>query len=295
MANRLDSRSLTFFLAVAEALSFRQAAETLHMSQPPLSRAIRELEERLGARLFDRDSRGVALTAAGQRLLPRARRIIRLLEEAEDSVASTGEAPVLRLGLSNAVEPEWFAGLEERIRGERPGLSIVTVSDTSPRLVRMLRARRLDAAFIALPTETAGLSVEVLERLPMIVAMKVSHPLARRRVVHLIELNDERVFWFERARQPAFFDHCRRVFAGHGFAPKVVREPADHHVLLAEVAGGRALALLPRSFVALKRSGVTYRALKEGDELAVGVGLAMASDQLSFRALLVRCARVDIG
>ena len=295
MANRLDSRSLTFFLAVAEALSFRQAAETLHMSQPPLSRAIRELEERLGARLFDRDSRGVALTAAGQRLLPRARRIIRLLEEAEDSVASTGEATVLRLGLTNAVEPEWFAGLEERIRGERPGLSIVTVSDTSPRLVRMLRARRLDAAFIALPTETAGLSVEVLERLPMIVAMKVSHPLARRRVVHLIELNDERVFWFERARQPAFFDHCRRVFAGHGFAPKVVREPADHHVLLAEVAGGRALALLPRSFVALKRSGVTYRALKEGDELAVGVGLAMASDQLSFRALLVRCARVDIG
>ena len=82
MRPRLDSRALELFVAVAEALSFRQAAQVLHLSQPPLSRAIRALEERLGTRLFERDTRAVALTEAGQRLLPRARRILRLLKEA---------------------------------------------------------------------------------------------------------------------------------------------------------------------------------------------------------------------
>src|SRR5215510_1461050 len=88
MSSRLDSRALRAFLAVAETLSFRQAAETLHVSQPPLSRTISELEARLGVRLFARDTRGVALTSAGERLLPKARRILRLLQEAEDDLSS---------------------------------------------------------------------------------------------------------------------------------------------------------------------------------------------------------------
>lgn len=79
---------------------------------------------------------------------------------------------------------------------------------------------------------------------------------------------------FERARQPAFYDHCQQVFSRHGFAAPKLREPADHHVLLAEVASGRGMALLPRSFTALRRPGVVYRALAEGEALAVGIGLA---------------------
>ncbi len=85
------------FLAVADALSFRQAAETLHLSQPPLSRAIRELEERLGTRLFDRNTRGVTLTVAGEKLLPYARSIAKLLREAEAALTIGGLPPDLRL------------------------------------------------------------------------------------------------------------------------------------------------------------------------------------------------------
>lgn len=290
MAGRLDSRSLTLFMAVAESLSFRQAAEVLHLSQPPLSRAIRELEERLGVRLFDRDSRGVALTAAGERLLPYARQILGLLGEAEQAMTSTADAGLLRLGLTSAVEPAWFAGLVARICVERPALSVSKVSDTSPKLVRLLRARRLDAAFIALPTETTGLLVHPLGQQPLVVALMSSHPLARRRRLSLQDLADEPLFWFERARQPAFFDHCQQVFARHGFAPQTVREPTEHHVLLAELAAGRAIALLPRSFMALKRAGVSYRPLKEGDELTVGIGLALADDTRGLGALLLRCS-----
>jgi|SRR5437867_3577185 len=95
----------------------------------------------------------------------------------------------------------------------------------------------------------------------------------------------------ERSRQPAFFDHCKRVFAAHGFTPRTVKEPLDHHVLLASVAFGRAAALLPASFKAIKRDGVSYKTLKEGRELAVGVGLALHTDRSDIKQCVLRCIR----
>jgi DNA-binding transcriptional LysR family regulator len=145
MRNRLDSRSLVAFVAVAESLSFRQAAEVLHVSQPPLSRTIKELELRLGVSLFDRDKRGVRLTAAGELLLPRARRILRLMQDAEAQLLALPGRREIRLGLTSAVE---YGKLTKTlVRGARKlGSVISTVSDSSPRLVRELRANRIDAA-----------------------------------------------------------------------------------------------------------------------------------------------------
>lgn len=290
MSSRLDIRSLRAFLAVAETLNFRHAAETLHISQPPLSRTIKELEARLGVMLFVRDTKGVELTSAAKKLLPKGRRIIRLLQEAEDELVSEAASREIRLGLTNAVE---FGGLFQSLGnlGKRLGLTVSTVSDSSPRLVRSLRSSRLDAAVIALPTETSGLNVRSLGRQPMIVALSSKHRLARRRHLRLADLEGERMFWFERARQPAFFDHCQKIFSSHRFTPKTVREPLDHHVLLADVAAGRAVALLPQSFTTLKRTGVSYRALKEGQELAVGIGLATRTDRPELDKLLRRLGR----
>lgn len=290
MKTLLDSRALTLFLAVADSLSFRHAAEGLHMSQPPLSRAIRELEVRLGVRLFERDTRAVALTEGGRRLLPHARRVLRQLEEAERAVRAPDGPRTMRIGLTSAVEPPWFEGLAQRIEAGRPDWAVQMVSDSSPRLVRQLRARRLHAAFIALPTESAGLDVTLLDRQPMVVALPSVHGLARRRLVSLQDLADDTLYWFDRARQPAFFAHCQDVFALHGFAPDTLREPDDHHVLLAGVAAGHAIALLPRSLTAFKRRGVCYRALREGEELAVEIGVATPPGADDLHTLLVGCA-----
>lgn len=290
MSPRLDSRSLGLFLAVADALSFRQAAEALHLSQPPLSRAIRELEERLGVRLFDRSTQGVELTDAGRKLLPFARGVAKLLRQAEAELAPRGLPPVVRVGFTSAVEPTWFRGLAQRLQASHPGTSVTTVSDTSPRLVRLLHAGKLDAAFVALPTELRGLDMLALDRLRMVVALPTSHALARRKSLCLADLAPETIHWFERARQPAFYDHCQQVFVRHGFAPRKVREPADHHVLLAAVAEGRGIALLPESFTRLKRAGVSYRSLAEGDELAIGVGLATPRDRLALQGMLAQAA-----
>lgn len=293
MKPRLDSKALGLFVAVAESLSFRQAAQALHLSQPPLSRAIRALEERLGVTLFERDTRNVAMTAAGERLLPRARQILRLLGDAEADLRAVAERhgrtspQVLRLGLTNAVEPVWFDGLAARLAAAQPGLQVRSESASSPQLVRRLRTGRLQAAFIALPTEADGLLLVEIERQAMCVALPSTHRLARKRLLALRDLNNEPMFWFERARQPAFFDHCQRVFDRQGFAPLTRREPADHHVLLAGVAAGEALALLPDSFRALQRRGVVYRPLAEGDALSVGLGLALAPEQRAWQAKLL--------
>jgi len=287
MAYRLDSRSLSLFLAVADAQSYRQAAERLHMSQPPLSRAIRELEDRIGCALFERHSRGATLTEAGRALRPYALRVDRLLRDAEVAMASMAAPRSIRLGLTSAVEPAWFATLVGSMKSRLSAQDVSVVSHTSPRLVKRLRAGRLDAACIALPTETAGLKVVEVDRLPMVVAVPSAHELARRRSVSLADLQDVPVFWMERARQPAFFDHCEQIFARHGFAPRRMREAHDQHVLLSDVAAGQGVAFLPASFRGLRRNGVSYRTLAQGDELAVGVGLATRPDRAELGSALL--------
>jgi len=273
----LDTHALRIFVAVAQCLNFRQAAEQLHMTQPPLSRAVRQLEQRLGAQLFERDTQHVALTRAASALLPRALRILALLDEAELALQAErqDQRRPLRLGLTRSMESDLFRRFTD-VLAAQAGAAPDIVVDDSPRLVARVRARRLDAAVIALPTKTFDLQVEKLGSQPMQVALSARHALARRRSLSLADLQDQPVYWFERARQPAFFDHCHAVFREFGFAPAFVREPRDHHVLLSEVAAGNGIALLPASFAAIGRHGVAYRKLAEGDRLATGLGLVVA-------------------
>ena len=278
MNQRLDSRSLAQFVAVARTLSFRRAAESLHLSQPPLSRAIRELEARLGVALFERDTRRVALTQAGRRLLPQAERILALIARAEASLASAAQMPArLRLGLTTAVELSTFDALLRRLEASRPAMEVVASSDTSPRLVRAVRAGRLDAALVALPVDAAGLEITPVARQAMAVALPSGHRLARRRMLALADLDGEPVLRFERARQPAYFDFLQAAFDRAGVSVRPVPEPPDHPRLLAEVAAGRALALLPDSFAALRRPGVAFRALREGGAIGPGLGIVASA------------------
>lgn len=296
---QLDTRSLQMFVAVALCLNFRQAAEQLHMTQPPLSRAIRELERRLKVRLFERDTQGVALTAAARQLLPLAQRILALLGEAENALARHA-APTagLRLGLTSSVEAGLFGAFGNAL-GAALGEGALELSFApSPRLIAAVRARRLDAALIALPGNTQDLTVQPLGRQALMVAIASAHPLARRHALSLAHLNGEPVYWFERARQPAFFDHCHAVFERHGFAPAFVREPDDHHVLLAAVAAGKGVALLPDSFRALRLAGVSYRKLAEGDALGLRLALVTpAAPAIAHPAalLLAQLAQEQLG
>ncbi|PLY40950.1 LysR family transcriptional regulator [Janthinobacterium sp. ROICE36] len=265
---------MSLFCAVARCLNFRQAAEQLHMTQPPLSRAIRLLEDGLGTRLFERDTQGVALTQAGRTLLPQALHILDLLDMAQASLRQDSAPVRLRLGLTSSVEAGLFRPLLAALDKQLGTLRLELTAAPSPRLVAAVRKGQLDAALLALPSATFELAVQPLARQPMMLALPAGHRLAKKRKLSLDDIAAESIYWFERARQPAFFDHCQQVFRRHGFAPIFLREAPDHHVLLSDVAAGKGMALLADSFRALRLAGVVYRPLLQGEELAAGIGLA---------------------
>ena len=284
----LDSHALTLFCAVARCLNFRQAAEQLHMTQPPLSRAIRLLEDRLGTRLFERDTQGVALTPAGRTLLPQALHILDLLDIAQTSLRQDSAPARLRLGLTSSVEAGLFRPLLAALGKQLGTMRLELTAAPSPRLVAAVRKGQLDAALLALPSATFELAVQPLARQPMMLALPAGHRLAKKRKVSLDDIAAESIYWFERARQPAFFDHCQEIFRRHGFAPAFVREAVDHHVLLSDVAAGKGMALLADSFRALRLAGVAYRQLVEGEELAAGIGLAWRQEHVHAALPLLR-------
>lgn len=274
----LDIRLLRYFAVVAEENNMSRAAQRLFMSQPPLSRHIRQLEERLGLTLFVRHTKGLTLTDEGLRVLE----IVRpLLAQQEKTYAALGRlaqngASSLRLGLTTAFELGVFTALEQHLVEQVEVLNIVRHG--SPELIRLIRRGKLDAALVALPLETSGLSVVPLPlHEPLIAALPAHWPEAEAASLALSELNARPLFWFKRERNPAFFDYTRDIFRRAGYAPTCIEEPLEHDILLARIARGDGLSLFPASFSAIQRQGVVFRPLRD-ETLSVGLGLAMPAE-----------------
>ena len=282
----LDIRLLRYFSVVAEENNMSRAAQRLFMSQPPLSRHIRQLEERLGVTRFVRHTRGLTLTEDGLRVLEIVRPLLALQDKtwaALGQLAKTGEQS-LRLGLSTAFEQGVFTALESRLNMRVQKLHIVRHG--SPELVRQVRRGKLDAALVALPLETPGLTVMQLGwQEPMIAALPAIWPEASLPSLSLTTLNHRPLFWFKRERNPAFFDYTRHIFRRAGYSPACIEEPLEHDVLLARIAQGDGLSLIPASFSAIQRQGVIFLPLTD-TELRISMGLLMLPENVTKLAWL---------
>ena len=277
----LDIRLLRYFAVVAEENNMSRAAQRLFMSQPPLSRHIRQLEERLGITLFVRHTKGLTLTNEGLRVLEIVRPLLELQDKtwAALSQLAPNDVQSLRLGLTTAFEQGVFAGLETQMNTRVETLRMVRQG--SPDLVRQVRRGKLDAAVVALPLESDGLAVTSLDwHEPLIAALPAIWPEAGRESLLLAELNHRPLFWFSRERNPAFFDATRERFQRVGYAPTCLEEPLEHDVLLARIAHGDGLSLLPASFAAIQRQGVVFRPLHNG-ELSIQAGLVMLPENVA--------------
>jgi DNA-binding transcriptional LysR family regulator len=183
-------RDLRYFVAVAEELSFTKAAERLFISQPALSKQIRQLETTLRARLFDRDRRTVALTRAGAELLPRARRIVAHWEDTERAVAVAGDTTLtvgFQTRIGRGLIPGVTAAMAERLPGWTLSFRQVSWRDPTAGLAR----REVDVAVAWLPLPPEGLSWRVVATEERWVALAAGHPLAGRDRVAFEELADE--------------------------------------------------------------------------------------------------------
>jgi DNA-binding transcriptional LysR family regulator len=274
----LDIRLLRYFAVVAQENNMSRAAQRLFMSQPPLSRHIRQLEERLGMTLFVRHTKGLTLTDEGLRVLEIIRPLLAQQDKTYAALSQLGQAgsQSMRLGLTTAFEQGVFASLEMQLEAQVTTLNIVRHG--SPELVRQVRRGKLDAALVALPLETDGLTVIPLAlQEPLIAALPAQWPEAKADSLTLAALSERPLFWFKRERNPAFFDYTRDIFRHAGYSPAYVEEPLEHDVLLARIARGDGVSLFPASFAAIQRQGVVFRPLSDSP-LRVQSGLVMLAE-----------------
>ncbi|HBX9939440.1 LysR family transcriptional regulator [Klebsiella variicola] len=276
----LDIRLLRAFAVVAEENNISRAAQRLFISQPPLTRHIRHLEAQLGVTPFQRHSKGLILTDAGREVLEMIRPLLVLQERtlAALSQLSAHSPQPLRLGLTTAFEQGIFAAVESALSDHPRTLHITR--HASPALAQQVRKGKLDAALVALPLNTEGLHLHPLPyQEPLIAALPASWPEAATPALTLRALNHRPLFWFKRERNPDFFDYTRRIFDRAGYSPAYVEEPAEHDVLLARIARGEGMILLPASFSAIQRQGVVFCPVAEGDNMPLSLGVIYAPHQ----------------
>jgi LysR family hydrogen peroxide-inducible transcriptional activator len=176
-------RQLQYAEAVAELRSFRRAAERCHVSQPSLSAQVKELEEQIGVRLFERAPRRVLLTAGGDAVLARIRKLLLDADDLADSARQLGEPldGTLRLGIIPTVSPYLLPDVVPALRARHPRLSVHWVEDKTENLLASLREGKLDAALLAVEAPLGDVEKEVVCEDPFVLAAPPDHPLARAR------------------------------------------------------------------------------------------------------------------
>ena len=258
---------LRYFVAVAERLHFGRAAEALHISQPPLSRAIRGLEERLGVALFARSRRRVELTVEGSRLLEEARRTIAHLERAVLELRSmaSGEQGRLRIGFVSLADYGVLPGLLKAFKTARPGVTLALREMLSPEQAIALAGGELEFGLLLPPVAGAArLDHLVVQRERFVAALPARHRLARAPgKLAVSELAGEPLVMVPREIAPGLYDIVTGLAARAGISFNVAQEAIQMQTVVSLVSSGLGAAIVPASVANLGRRGVAYRELAD--------------------------------
>jgi DNA-binding transcriptional LysR family regulator len=271
----VELRQLRYFLVVAEELHFRRAAERLHIAQPSVSQQIRTLEDELGVRLFDRDRRGVALTAAGSALLDDARDVLgRAALAAERARAvGAGRHGRLRLSLTRSLTGGLAGEIVGAYRARYPDVALELEVRHTMHSVEQLRAGAIDVAFVRPPLADPDIEELELGREPLVCVLPTRHRLARRRQVRREELAHEPLVWWPREHGPGPWGQMLTSVYGDTW-PAIARVEPEEERIVSAVAEGAGV-----SFIMLERSrslrvpGAVYRRFCP-PEPTVGIALA---------------------
>ena len=236
----MDLRRLECFVAVAEELHFRRAAERLHTTQPAVSQQVRQLEEALAVRLLERSRRHVRLTAAGEIYLAEARRVLERLDRAGRLArrAAAGQAGRLALGCTSPALLLAMPELVRRFRQLAPAVEIDLAELPTGEQEAALRRHDLDAGILHPPVDDAALEVVPFFRRDFRLAVPVEHHLAAADAIDLAELAGEPLVLFPRPTAPGLYDAVIARCRDAGFRPRIVLEVAPAHSLVPCVAAG---------------------------------------------------------
>ena len=278
----MELRHLRYFLAVAEELNFTRAAERLGISQPPLTQQVKALEAELGVALLDRSAYRIELTAAGRIFAAEAARILGEARSAAQAArrAAIGATGQVRVGFTESASFNSLVTSTLRsFRSEYPAVEISLEEHPSTELIEALREGRLDAAFVRPPLPAQrGLTLDLVEREPLVAAVPTGHPLASRRQVELGALAGETFILYPRAVRPGLADTVIAACEAAGFTPKVGQYAPQLSSTINLVAASLGISIVPDSMRCLQAGAVMYLPLS-GEPLHALLGIAYRTDE----------------
>lgn len=260
---KYDLRQLLAFMAIAERLSFRQAAADLHIAQPALSRQIAQLEAALDCQLFNRSKQRISLTPAGEclyRQLPSALSNLQTTLDQTLKVAS-GRTVSLRLGYSGAAMSSFLPDVIRRTRQELQECDFEFTEETSDKLIEGVISGRLDTAFILYRPDNPLLITLPIRSEPIGLILPDDHRLASRNKLSLKAVKDETLILFPRSMNPAMYDEIIGACQDAGFSPRSIREVAPRSIAIGLVAAGEGVATIASSLQHTCVKGTCYRPL----------------------------------
>ncbi len=284
----MELRHLRYFVAVAEELHFGHAAARLHISQPPLSHQIQDLERELGVELFHRTRRSVVLTEAGRLFLGEARHV---LGDAEHAVtiakkAARGEIGRLSIGFGPTPENGLLKTVLSLFLARYPDVEIELHNLFTQEQVDALAHRRIHVGFPLLPIPHRDLEVERIGVEVVGVALSDLHPLATRSRVAIADLSKESFVLVCRDVGPGFRDLILQACAKAGFAPAVTHEARHLFAVLSFVAAGLGVTILPEAAAGACPPGVVFRPLSPRTTVELGMAYRRGDSSRTLTAFL---------
>ncbi len=290
----MELRQLRQFAVLAETLNFHRAAERLHMAQPPLSTAIRKLEDELGVLLFNRDPRGLSLTAAGGIVLEHALRTLRDVEELRRSATecATGEQGRLVLGFAGTSSYSVLPDLIPTFQARYPRVELVLHESTTQELLRELAEHKVDAALLRTPLfDECDAQLLAVETDRFVLAVHPGNPLAQRDNVVLADLADQPFILYSPEKVPAMHAIAMLAFRGAGIQPRVVQEIVQVPTAMGLVESGLGVALVPSATARYMLTRVKLLPITDLPA-ALDIGIALAHRPASANAPTQRFVEV---
>lgn len=245
----MELRHLRYFVAVAEEENVSRAALKLHVSQPGISRQIRDLEDEIGFPLFERSAKSVRLTAAGKIFLAEARAV---LARANDAIkkardVSNGGSGEIHVGYAPSLTVRILPPTLRRFQDQFPSVRVALHDLSTEEMLAQLRNGKMQLALLVRPTRAMlrGLKFKELACYPMCVAVAPMHPLAKAKFVSLENISREPLIAYSRADYPEYHEDLAAMFAAVKHRPRIAEEHDGVTSLIAAVEAGRGVALVP--------------------------------------------------
>lgn len=260
----IELRQFRQFIAVAEELSFRRAAERLNMAQPPLTATIKRIEDEVGAVLIERTNRIERLTEAGRVFLDEARKTVNQAERAMLAAqrAGAGLTGTLRVTFVASAAREILPSILRRFREHYPAVKLELREAMTTQQLASLANNDSDLGFVIPPLQDAeNLKIEVVARNRLVAALPEGHPLTTAGQITLADMSQESWILFSARQGPGLHRIIHAACAKAGFSPRIGQEAPQMDTIASLVAGGMGVALVSRALATGGRRGVAFREL----------------------------------